>query len=50
MSFDWRLAGGSLKWLCEIGITCLAALRSYTLFGLSGCVVEFIFYLLFLRR
>jgi len=34
-------------WLCEIGITCLAALRSYTLFGLSGCVVEFSFLLTF---
>ena len=34
-------------WLCEIGITCLAALRSYTLFGLSGCVVKFSFLLTF---
>ena len=47
MSFDWHLAGRFLEWLCEIGITCLAALRSYTLFGLSGCVVEFSFLLTF---
>ncbi|MFU0535633.1 hypothetical protein ACMZ7X_00070 [Gardnerella swidsinskii] len=33
--------------LREIGITCLAALRSYTLFGLSGCVVKFSFLLTF---
>ena len=43
----WCLAGGFLEWLCEIGITCLAALRSYTLFGLSGCVVKFSFLLTF---
>ena len=30
-----------------IGITCLAALRSYTLFGLSGCIVKFSFLLTF---
>jgi len=47
MNFDWRLAGRFLEWLCEIGITYLAALRSYTLFGLSGCVVEFSFFTYF---
>ena len=30
-----------------MGVTCLAALRSYTLFGLSGCVVKFSFLLTF---
>ena len=30
----------------RVGVTCLAALRSYTLFGLSGCVVKFSFFLL----
>ena len=29
------------------GVTCLAALRSYTLFGLSGCVAKFSFLLTF---
>ena len=82
----WCLAGGFLKWLCEIGITSATtcfraqsvaresnserelarkvqwtfrassaewrlamrtALRSYTLFGLSGCVVKFSFLLTF---
>ena len=46
LSLDWFLAGGFLAWLCDIGITCLAALRSYTLFRLSGCVVKFSFFLL----
>ena len=50
MSFGWCLAGGFLAWLCEIGITCLAALRSYTLFGLSGCVVKFSFFTYFLSK
>ena len=43
----WCLAGGFLVWLCEIGITYLAALRSYTLFGISGCGVKFSFLLTF---
>ena len=30
-----------------IGITCLAALRSYTLFRLKGCIVKFSFLLTF---
>ena len=30
-----------------VGVTCLAALRSYTLLGLNGCVVKFIFLLTF---
>ena len=30
-----------------MGVTCLAALRSYTLFGLSGCVVKFSFLVTF---
>ena len=47
MNFDWRLAGRFLEWLCEIGITYLAALRSYTLFGLSGCIVKFSFLITF---
>ena len=46
----WRLAGVLSVWLCEIGITCLAALRSYTLFGLSGCIVKFSFLVTFLRK
>ena len=46
-SFGWCLAGGFLALLCDIGITCLAALRSYTLFGLKGCVVKFSFLLTF---
>ena len=46
-SVAWRLAGGFLECLCDIGITYLAALRSYTLFGLSGCVVKFSFLLTF---
>ena len=50
MSFGWCLAGGFLAWLCEIGITCLAALRSYTLLGLSVCLVKFSFLLTFLLR
>ena len=50
MSFGWCLAGGFLAWLCEIGITCLAALRSYTLFGLSGCVVKFSFLVTFFQK
>ena len=41
---------GFFAWLCEIGITCLAALRSYTLFGLSGCVVKFSFFSYFLSK
>ena len=43
----WCLAGGFLVWLCDIGITCLAALRSYTLLGISGCIVKFSFLLTF---
>ena len=31
----------------RVGVTCLAALRSYTLLGLSGCVVKFSFLLTF---
>ena len=46
-SFGWCLAGGFLALLCDIGITCLAALRSYTLFGLKGCGVKFSFLLTF---
>ena len=38
-----RLFGVAVR----VGVTCLAALRSYTLFGLSGCVVEFSFLLTF---
>ena len=30
-----------------VGVTCLAALRSYTLFELSGCIVKFSFLLTF---
>ena len=30
-----------------VGVTCLAALRSYTLLGLNGCVVKFSFLLTF---
>ena len=44
---SWCLAGGFLVWLCEIGIACLAALRSYTLFKLKGCIVKFSFLLTF---
>ena len=46
-SVAWRLAGGFLECLCDIGITYLAALRSYTLFGLSGCIVKFSFLITF---
>ena len=46
-SFGWCLAGGFLAWLCDIGITCLAALRSYTLLRLIGCIVKFSFLLTF---
>ena len=41
------MAGGFLCVVVMGGVTCLAALRSYTLFGLSGCVVKFSFLLTF---
>ena len=47
MNFGWRLAGGFLCRVASGGVACLAALRSYTLFGLSGCVVKFSFLLTF---
>ena len=46
-SFGWCLAGWFMEWLCEIGITYLAALRSYTLSGLSVQIVKFSFLLTF---
>ena len=36
--------------LCVVGVACLAALRSYTLFGLSGCIVKFSFLLTFFQK
>ena len=41
------MAGGFLCVAVMCGVACLAALRSYTLFGLSGCVVKFSFLLTF---
>ena len=50
MSFDWFLAGVFSEVLWEIGITCLAALRSYTLFRLKGCIVKFSFLVTFFQK
>ena len=44
--FGWRI----FEVVASGGVACLAALRSYTLFGLSGCVVKFSFFTYFFCR
>ena len=43
LASGWQVSGVAVR----VGVTCLAALRSYTLFGLNGCIVKFSFLVTF---